>query len=81
MANAPVLPFRFNGLADSLKLYLTELEALAKKQREEAKRNNSLLAKNAYGLALDASKSLGAPKPLAKVPFFNFANANSMTKP
>lgn len=73
LANAQVLPFRFTGLADSLKLYLTELEALAKKKREEAKRNNKLLENNTYGLTLDANKTLGAPKALAKVLFFNFA--------
>ncbi|MCZ6616943.1 MAG: M28 family peptidase [Gammaproteobacteria bacterium] len=73
MANARVLPFRFGGLADSLELYLTELEALAQTQRDEAKRNNRLLEENSYGLALDATKSLGAPKALPKVPFFNFA--------
>jgi len=73
LANAQVLPFRFTGLADSLKLYLTELEALAEKKREEAKRNNKLLENNTYGLALDAKKTLGAPKALPKVPFFNFA--------
>ena len=73
LANARVLPFQFGGLADNLNLYVTELEALAQTQRAEAKRNNSLLDKNSYGLALDATKTLGAPAALPRVPFFNFA--------
>lgn len=73
LANARVLPFRFTGLADSLKLYLSELEMLAKEQRDEAKRINRLLEQDTYRLAIDANKTLGAPKALPRVPFFNFA--------
>ncbi len=73
LANAEVLPFRFSGLVDNLQLYMEEIETLADTKRKEAKRNNTLLNRKSFDLALDANKTLGAPKPLPKVPFFNFA--------
>ena len=73
LANAPVLPFRFSGLADNLAHYLGELETLADEAREKALRNNRMLREGTYGLALDPERSLSAPPALPDVPHFNFA--------
>lgn len=73
LANAAVLPFRFAGLADNLNHYLEELEKLADDEREAAERRNRMLEAGDYGLALDPTRSLGAPKAKPDVPHFNFA--------
>ncbi|MEZ5560171.1 MAG: transferrin receptor-like dimerization domain-containing protein [Pseudomonadales bacterium] len=73
LANAPVLPFRFGGLVDNLKLYLGEIEELADKQRKEAEQRNAWLDSGVYRLALDPERSLGPPVRLAAVPYFNLA--------
>ena len=72
-ANADVLPFRFSGLADNLNLYLTQLQELAKKQRQDAIRINSLLDNNNFALSLDPKKSLSPPNEKTTVPHFNFS--------
>ncbi len=73
LANAPVLPFRFTGLADNLTHYLGELEKLAEGEREKAERTNRLLEEGAYELALDPTRTLAAPGAAMPVPHFNFA--------
>jgi N-acetylated-alpha-linked acidic dipeptidase len=73
LANAPVLPFRFSGLAENLTHYLGELTELADEEREKARRTNRLLEEGVYALALDPTRSLAPPEPEADVPHFNFA--------
>ena len=73
LANAPRLPFEFNGFADNIGLYVTELEELAENMREETERNNGLLEDGAYAVALDPTKALGPPAHEEPVPYFNFA--------
>jgi len=73
LANAPVLPFRFAGLADNLIHYLAELEKLADSEREKAEQTNRLLREGAFDLALDPTRTLTAPGEAAAVPHFNFA--------
>ncbi len=73
LANAPVLPFRFSGLAENLTHYLGELEKLAEDEREKAERTNRLRREGAFDLALDPTRSLTAPAAAIPVPHFNFA--------
>jgi N-acetylated-alpha-linked acidic dipeptidase len=73
LANAPRLPFEFNGFADNIGLYVTELEELVENMREETERNNGLLEDGAYAVALDPTKALGPPAHEEPVPYFNFA--------
>jgi len=73
LANAPVLPFRFGGLAENLTHYLGELEALVESEREKAEQTNRLIEEGAYELALDPTRTLSAPTEAAAVPHFNFA--------
>ena len=73
LANAEVLPFRFQGLARHLEEYVAELEKLADDKRDEAARINRLLADGAYELALDPTRARIPPPLEASVPHFNFA--------
>jgi N-acetylated-alpha-linked acidic dipeptidase len=73
MANAPRLPFEFQGFADNVALYVDELEELANTMRDETVENNRLIADGVYGLALNPDKSLGAPASQAPVPYFDFS--------
>ena len=73
LANARVLPFRFKGLADNLNHYLEEIEKLADDERAEAERINGMLDAGDFALALDPSRSLGAPQRKLVVPHFAFA--------
>ncbi|HLF32303.1 MAG TPA: transferrin receptor-like dimerization domain-containing protein, partial [Xanthomonadales bacterium] len=73
LANAPRLPFEFNGFVDNIRLYVDDLEELATKQREETERTNQLLTDGTYAAALDPNKTLGPPPQREAVPYFNFA--------
>jgi N-acetylated-alpha-linked acidic dipeptidase len=73
LANAPRLPFEFKGFADNVAMYVTELEELATKMREQAERVNKLIADGSYAAALNPDKSLSAPREKPPVPHFNFA--------
>jgi len=77
LANAPRLPFEFNGFVDNIKLYVTELGELAEKQRTEAAETNQMIADGIYTAALDPNKTLGPPPKKEPVPFFNFAPLNN----
>lgn len=73
LANAPLLPFEFTGLADNVERYLEEIEKLAKDMREDTARENALIADGAWALALDPRETLGPPLPEAEVPYLNLA--------
>lgn len=73
LANAPRLPFEFKGLADNIRLYITELEELADKRRNDIELRNNMLDDGTYAAALDPTKTLGPPKREDPVPYFNFA--------
>ena len=73
LANARVLPFEFEGFADNIEMYITELEELAADQRTETERINALIEDGDFDVALDPTKPLGPPKAESPVPFFNFA--------
>jgi len=73
MANAPGLPFEFQGFADNIGLYVAEIEELAESMRKETEVTNRRLEDGTYSLALDPTKSLGPPVREEPVPYFNFA--------
>lgn len=73
MANAPRLPFEFNGFADNIKLYINELEELADDMRQETRETNSRVLDGTYKAALDPKKSIKPPKIKSDVPYFNFS--------
>jgi N-acetylated-alpha-linked acidic dipeptidase len=80
LANAPRLPFEFEGFADNVAVYVDEIEKLAKDMREATARRNKYLADGLYKLALDPQKTLGPPPAEEEVPFFNFAPMQNALK-
>ena len=73
LANAPRLPFEFEGFADNVALYVDELEELADTMRTDTEETNQLIADGIYAAALNPDKSLGPPPINPPVPHFNFA--------
>ncbi|MBT8077968.1 MAG: M28 family peptidase [Gammaproteobacteria bacterium] len=73
LANAPRLPFDFTAFADNVAMYISELEELAKKMREETEHDNALIADGTFAAALNPYRSLGPPPMKDPVPHFNFA--------
>ncbi len=73
LANAPRLPFEFQGFADNIALYVTELEELADTMRRETEETNRRLDDGTYAAALNPYETLGPPPRKSEVPFFNFA--------
>jgi len=78
LANARVLPFRFTNLAETLQIYLKELENLSSELRDQAKTRQQMLSNGDYMLAMDPEKTFFAPKPLTEVPYFNFAQLQNV---
>jgi len=73
LANAERLPFEFRGLADNVALYVSEIEELADSMRAETARQNDMIEKGSYALALNPYKSFGPPSKKPPVPHFSFA--------
>ncbi|MGB5344544.1 MAG: transferrin receptor-like dimerization domain-containing protein [Woeseia sp.] len=80
LANAPRLPFEFEGFADNIARYVEEIEKLANDMREQTATRNQDLADGLYKLALDPKKSLGPPPAQEEVPYFNFAPLQNALK-
>lgn len=73
LANAPRLPFEFEGFADNVATYVEEIEELADDMRGETRSVNRRLDNGSYEGALSPYETLGPPKREAPVPHFNFA--------
>lgn len=73
LANAPLLPFEFEGFTDNVAMYIDELEALADDLRKETASQNQQIEDGLYALALDPTGPLGPPTTKPKVPYFSFA--------
>lgn len=72
MANASVLPMQFTSVADTLGDYMKDLHELADGKRTKAESLAMLLEKNAFKLAADPTRPVGAPQALPEVPYLNF---------
>ncbi len=73
LANADVLPMRFENFSDNVGLYAGEVMELLEETRSSTDRRNQLVALNAYGLAADPTKTYVPPEAEDEVPFLNFA--------
>ena len=73
LVNADVLPFEFNGVADSVQGYVKELETLANQMREETDTKNALIQDRVYEAYYDSTKKFIAPEMQEPVPHLNFA--------
>lgn len=73
MANASVLPMQFTSVADTLGDYMKDLHELVDSKRTKAESLAVLLEKNAFQLAADPTRAVGAPPAQPDVPHLNFA--------
>ncbi len=73
LAQAQLLPLEFEGVADAVDRFLTDLEAATERQRDAQRREAALLADGSYALALDPLDDLAPPALAKPVPYFNFA--------
>jgi N-acetylated-alpha-linked acidic dipeptidase len=73
VAAAPVLPLEFTGFADTMRDYVEDLHKLLDERRTRAAELTPLLDQNAYGLAADPTRAVGAPEREAPVPDLNLA--------
>ena len=72
-ADADVLPYAFNGLADSVAQYVREVTRLADDMREETREKNRRISDQTFAAVFDPTEPYVAPTPEAAVPFLNFA--------
>lgn len=73
MADADLLPFQFGDLADTVHLYLTQLQTLAAQKRDEAKERNREIAEGVYKALYDPKKHRVPPPEDEIPPYLNFA--------
>ncbi|MGB6130925.1 MAG: transferrin receptor-like dimerization domain-containing protein [Acidobacteriaceae bacterium] len=73
MADADILPFQYSDLADTVHMYLGQLQALAAQERAAAKENNLELSEGVYKALYDPQKTLVPPPVEAIPPYLNFA--------
>ena len=73
LADAPVLPLQFGGLADTYDGYRRELHELADARRHSSEELSQLIDANVFALASDPQRPVSAPAREAAVPFLDFA--------
>ncbi len=73
MADADILPFQFSDLADTVHMYVGQLQKLADDKREEAKERDREIAEGVYKALYDPKKTLVPPPVEAIPPYLNFA--------
>lgn len=73
LADAELLPFDFNGFADTVKLYLSNVQKLLKKQQDDIRERNREIEEGVFSASSDPRKPL-LPPPMGEAPpHFNFA--------
>ena len=80
LADADVLPFDFTNLADTVDMYVTELQDLMKKKQETIRERNRDLVEGVFSAMNDPRRPQVLPKPELVPPSINFApleNASS----
>lgn len=68
MADADLLPFNFTSLADTLKLYITQLKNLDRATRQQIEETNTSLREDVYRIFNDPQHPTVAPKPQTPPP-------------
>jgi N-acetylated-alpha-linked acidic dipeptidase len=73
LASAQVIPFQFEGLADNVSKYASEVKKLLADRQDQARERNRELAESVFA-ALNDPRAPESPPPAAEVPpFLNFA--------
>ncbi|NML65769.1 M28 family peptidase [Hymenobacter sp. RP-2-7] len=73
LAEADVLPFEFQGFANNVAKYGSEVKTLAETMRTDTDKQNKLLAEHRYEAVANPSQPLLPPKAQEAVPYLNFA--------
>ena len=73
MADADVLPYQFSNLADTVHVYLKQLQDLLKTEQNEIKERNTELEEGVFQAAYDPRHPTEAPPKEEMPPFLNFA--------
>jgi N-acetylated-alpha-linked acidic dipeptidase len=73
LANAEMLPFRFETFVGHVADYADEVEALADKMREETAKHNKLVESGVYELSYDPQGGIAPPAVKSPVPHISFA--------
>jgi N-acetylated-alpha-linked acidic dipeptidase len=79
MADADVLPFQFSDLADTIRVYSTEVKRLADTMRAQTRERNAEIAEGTYAALADPKKTRVTPPVEALPPYFNFAPLDQAT--
>ena len=73
LANAEVLPFRFESLARTVAGYAKEVAKLADDMRLQTEFKNQQIREGGFKMAADARHTYVVPAPQTPVPFLNFS--------
>ena len=73
LAQAPLLPFEFEGVAAAVDRFLSDLEGATEKQRTAQQQRAARLKDGSYALALDPEGAVAPPEAQRPVPYFNLA--------
>lgn len=73
MADADILPFQYSDLADTVHMYVGQLQKLAADERAEAKERDLELKEGVYKALYDPKKTLVPPPAEPIPPYLNFA--------
>jgi N-acetylated-alpha-linked acidic dipeptidase len=73
LAQAPLLPFEFEGVSAAVDRFLSDLEGATEKQRTAQQQRTARLKDGSYALALDPEGAVAPPEAQRPVPYFNFA--------
>ncbi len=73
LADADVIPFEYNGQAEAIERYVSDLEKLLKKKQDEITENNLELKEGVFTATVDPHKTFVPPPVKPVPPFMNFA--------
>jgi N-acetylated-alpha-linked acidic dipeptidase len=79
-ADAPVLPYTFEGFAKHLANYTHEIEKKLDKMRKKTQTKNALIKHRAFKLASDPTKQYQPPQKKAAVPKLDFKPLDNAVK-
>jgi N-acetylated-alpha-linked acidic dipeptidase len=73
LAETDLLPFEFTNVADTVRVYLKDLQALLKTRQDDVRDRNLRIEEGVYAAIDDPRRPLVAPKPETVPPALNFA--------
>jgi len=73
LADADLLPFDFDDFTDTMRRYVTEVEALAREKRDQIMERNRQIDDGVFAAVADPKVKLVPPSKEAVPPFLNFA--------